>query len=89
MADADGEATWFDALYRGTPIGRVLFHEPTRGTPGLEGVAHWSARSLSGACVNRSPSGVELGATLEAGEQSREAALALLVAWHIAQQTAN
>jgi hypothetical protein len=39
--------------------------------------------------LNRSASGVGLSATLEAGEQTREAALALLVAWHIAQQTAN
>jgi hypothetical protein len=81
--DADGEPTWFDAIHRDAPIGRVLFHEPTRGAPGLAGAAHWSARAPGGECVNRSASGVGLGATLEAGEQTREAALALLVAWHI------
>jgi hypothetical protein len=85
MTDADGEPSWFDVIHRGAPIGRVLFHEPTLGAPGLAGAAHWSARSLSGECVNRTASGVGLGATLETGERSREAAVALLVAWHIAR----
>jgi hypothetical protein len=84
FTDTAREPSWFAVYHRGIPIGRVIYHEATRGAPGLEGASHWGARSVDGACVNRVASGISLDPTPTAGERTREAAIALLVAAHIA-----
>jgi hypothetical protein len=82
--DASGEPSWFDVYHRGARIGLVFFHEATSGAPGLLGASHWCARSSDGRCVNRTAAGISLDAEPTAGERTREAAVALVVAAHIA-----
>jgi hypothetical protein len=83
--DASGEPSWFDVYDRsGARIGLVFFHEATHGAPGLLGASHWCARSPDGRCVNRTAAGISLDAEPTAGERAREAAVALLVAAHVA-----
>jgi hypothetical protein len=84
FTDAAGEPGWFDVYNRGAQIGRVQFHEATSGAPGLLSASHWGARSLDGRCVNRTASGISLDSEPVAGERIREAAVALLVAAHVA-----
>ncbi|MHB8242799.1 MAG: hypothetical protein ACYDHN_12525 [Solirubrobacteraceae bacterium] len=82
--DASGEPSWFDVYHRGTRIGYVFFHEATRGAQGLLGASHWCARTTDGRCVNRTATGISLETEPTAGERTREAAVALLIAAHIA-----
>lgn len=83
--DASGEPSWFDVYDRSRArIGLVFFHEATHGAPGLLGASHWCARSPDGRCVNRTAAGISLDAEPTAGERTREAAVALLVAAHVA-----
>lgn len=84
FTDSASKASWFDVYHRRVLIGRVHYHEATRGTSGLPGASHWCARSVDGACVNRVASGISLDPEPQAGERCREAAVALLVAAHVA-----
>jgi hypothetical protein len=74
--DADGEALRYDVHHRGTFIGCVAYHQTTDG-PGC-----WHAR-VDELFVNRTQSGTSLDPEPTAGEQTREAAVALLAAAHL------
>lgn len=82
FTDDTGAPSRFDIHCRGVHIGTVFFHEATPDASGLLGTPHWCARTIDGQAVNRTASGVSTSPEPTAGERTREAAVALLVAAH-------
>ena len=79
--DADGEALRYDVHHRGAFIGCVAYHRAP-DAPGSASVSRWHAHT-DDLYVTRTQSGIGFKPEPTAGEQTREAAVALLVAAHL------